>query len=143
MSLIRQDPDPQSSCLGGTVSSPPLAASARAAAAGVTGVRAGRPLSLACEPCREERVDPGVAGLSTTALLRPPAGLLTGVKAFTSVRMSSVQEEKALGLFTEDWAVASVVPSVVLINKFLIFSLMLWIRTENYDFLRLRIPNSY
>jgi hypothetical protein len=50
-------------------------------------------------------------------LLRPPAGLLTGVRAFTSVRMSSVQEEKALGLFTEDWAVASVVPSAVLIKN--------------------------
>jgi hypothetical protein len=60
---------------------------------------------------------PGVAGLPTE-LLRPPAGLLTGVRAFTSVRMSSVQEEKALGLLTEDWAVASVVPPVVLIKKY-------------------------
>jgi hypothetical protein len=67
-------------------------------------------------------LDPGVAGLPTAALLRSPAGLLTGVRAFTSVRMSSVQEEKALGLFTEDWAVASVVPSAVLVKKYFLYS---------------------
>ncbi len=112
MFLNHQDQDPQPSCLGGTVSSPPLAAFA-CAAAGVTGVTAGRPLSLACEPWLWARLDPGVPGLPTTALLMSPAGLLTGVRVFTSVRMSSVQDEKALGLFTEDR-----VPSAVLIKKY-------------------------
>jgi hypothetical protein len=67
-------------------------------------------------------LDLGVAGLPTTPLLRPPAGLLTGVRVFTSVRMFSVQDEKALGLFTEDWAVASVVPSAVLVKKYFLCS---------------------